>query len=107
MPISRLPEVIAAAERDVAELGLIAPICGHVGDGNFHLCILSDPADGKETRRIAELNDRLVRSAHAAGDTCAGEQGSEPARRGTSLRSAGQAWRCSLPSSAHSTRETT
>jgi len=75
VPISRLPDVIAAAEKDVGELGLIAPICGHVGDGNFHLCILSDPADPDETRRIAELNERLVRSAHAAGGTCTGEHG--------------------------------
>ena len=22
---------------------MIAPICGHVGDGNFHCCIMLDP----------------------------------------------------------------
>ncbi len=36
VPVSRLAECIEAAEARAAELGLIAPIEGHVGDGNFH-----------------------------------------------------------------------
>ena len=37
VPISRLAECIAATEADIDEHGLIAPIVGHVGDGNFHV----------------------------------------------------------------------
>ncbi len=36
VPISRLAECVAQTQADLGELGLIAPIVGHVGDGNFH-----------------------------------------------------------------------
>ena len=75
VPISQLPDVIAQAQQDVAELGLVAPLCGHIGDGNFHLCVLVDPADRNEQARIAELNARLVSRAHEVGGTCTGEHG--------------------------------
>lgn len=75
VPISSLPAVIAETERDVAELGVIAPVCGHVGDGNFHLCVLVDPDDDDEMGRIGELNRRLIARAHAVGGTCTGEHG--------------------------------
>jgi D-lactate dehydrogenase (cytochrome) len=67
--------VIAQAQQDVAELGLVAPLCGHIGDGNFHLCVLVDPADRDEQARIAELSARLVARAHGVGGTCTGEHG--------------------------------
>ena len=56
-------------------LGLVAPILGHVGDGNFHLSILVDPDDPEELERAKTLNDRLVRRAIAAEGTCTGEHG--------------------------------
>ena len=40
VPISRLAECVTETQRDIAESKLVAPIVGHVGDGNFHL----DPA---------------------------------------------------------------
>ncbi|PAY07873.1 FAD-binding oxidoreductase [Bradyrhizobium sp. UFLA03-84] len=75
VPISALPDVIARTQEDVAELGLIAPMCGHVGDGNFHLCILVEPDNQDEQARVAELNGRMVARAHAVGGTCTGEHG--------------------------------
>ena len=69
-PASRsrsLAECIAETKRDLDESGLIAPIVGHVGDGNFHLAILVDPDDPDELRRAMELNERLVRRAIAHG----------------------------------------
>ncbi|MCP1848870.1 MULTISPECIES: FAD-binding oxidoreductase [Bradyrhizobium] len=75
VPISELPGVIAQTRQDVVELNLIAPLCGHVGDGNFHLCVLVDPEDEGEKRRIAELNARMIARAHAVGGTCTGEHG--------------------------------
>jgi D-lactate dehydrogenase (cytochrome) len=75
VPISRLAETIAETKRDLDESGLIAPIVGHVGDGNFHLAILVDPDDADELRRALDLNDRLVRRAIAADGTCTGEHG--------------------------------
>jgi D-lactate dehydrogenase (cytochrome) len=75
VPISSLPDVIVQAQQDVAELGLVAPLCGHIGDGNFHLCVLLDPADRDEQARIEQLNARLIARAHTVGGTCTGEHG--------------------------------
>ena len=36
VPISSLAETITETKQDCAENGLLAPILGHVGDGNFH-----------------------------------------------------------------------
>src|SRR5262249_56506226 len=44
VPVSRLAECLVATKRDIAQSGLIAPIVGHVRDGNFHTPILVDPA---------------------------------------------------------------
>ena len=75
VPISALAEAVSAAAADVAESGLIAPIVGHVGDGNFHLTILIDPDDPAELEQARAVNKRLVRRAIAAGGTCTGEHG--------------------------------
>ncbi len=75
VPISQLTECVLAAKRDIEASGLIAPIAGHVGDGNFHLVILVDPDDNEEIARAAKLNDQLVARALAVGGTCSGEHG--------------------------------
>ena len=75
VPISRLADVIAETHRDIEESEIIAPIVGHVGDGNFHLSIPLDPDDADEMARVHALNDRLVHRAIAAGGTCTGEHG--------------------------------
>ena len=75
VPISALAEAVTAAAADVAETGLLAPIVGHVGDGNFHLTILIDPDDPAELEQAKAVNKRLVRRAIAAGGTCTGEHG--------------------------------
>lgn len=36
VPISRLPDIIEATKEDMTRNKLLAGICGHVGDGNFH-----------------------------------------------------------------------
>src|SRR6266850_2481203 len=60
VPISRLAECVTESQRDVAEAGLLAPILGHVGDGNFHLTMLVDLADAEEVARAKALHERLV-----------------------------------------------
>ena len=42
VPISRLAECVTETQRDIAESKLLAPIVGHVGDGNFHVGLLVD-----------------------------------------------------------------
>ena len=75
VPISRLAECVTATQADVAASRLIAPIVGHVGDGNFHLSILVDMADADEIRRTEGLLERLVERALAMDGTCTGEHG--------------------------------
>lgn len=75
VPISKLAECVVETKRDIEASGLIAPIVGHVGDGNFHLVILVDPANQSEVQKAAALNDRVVHRALAAGGTCSGEHG--------------------------------
>jgi D-lactate dehydrogenase (cytochrome) len=75
VPISRLAECVAATQRDIGELGLVAPILGHVGDGNFHLTLLVDMADAAEVKAAKTLCERLVERALAMDGTCTGEHG--------------------------------
>lgn len=75
VPISELADQIEAAQQDVAAQGLIAPICGHVGDGNFHLCFMVDPNDTAEMARVKAVYARMIRRAIAVGGTCTGEHG--------------------------------
>ncbi len=75
VPISRLAECITETQRDVKESGLVAPIVGHVGDGNFHLVLSADENDPSEMERANALNERLVMRALAMEGTCTGEHG--------------------------------
>jgi D-lactate dehydrogenase (cytochrome) len=75
VPISELPGVLLETQRDIRESRLLAPIVGHVGDGNFHLILVVDPDDEAEMARARALNDRLVDRALAVGGTCTGEHG--------------------------------
>ena len=75
VPISRLAECVEETKRDIDSSGLIAPIVGHVGDGNFHTQPLVDLADKAEVERAQAFIDRLVKRALAMGGTCTGEHG--------------------------------
>jgi len=75
VPISRLAECVVETQRDVAQHRLVAPIIGHVGDGNFHLSLLVDMADAAEVAAAKSLCERLVERALAMDGTCTGEHG--------------------------------
>lgn len=59
----------------MADTFLMAPLVGHVGDGNFHLQYLIDPARPEEVAESERLHERLVRHALELGGTCSGEHG--------------------------------
>jgi len=75
VPISRLADCVVETQRDLAASRLLAPIVGHVGDGNFHLTLLVDLADADEVSRAKSLLERLVERALAMDGTCTGEHG--------------------------------
>jgi D-lactate dehydrogenase (cytochrome) len=75
VPISRLAEAVTAAQEKAEAMGLLAPIVGHAGDGNFHVLILidgeSDEERGKAQAYVGWLNDLAI----AMEGTCTGEHG--------------------------------
>lgn len=75
VPISRLAEAVVAAQDKAAELGLLAPIVGHVGDGNFHATPLVDLSDADEVARAKEYMGWLADLAISMDGTCTGEHG--------------------------------
>ena len=75
VPISQLAECVEETKRDIQASGLIAPIAGHVGDGNFHTQPVVDLNDADEVERAQAFIDRLVKRALAMGGTCTGEHG--------------------------------
>src|SRR6478735_7612513 len=75
VPISRLAECVDETKKDIEAAGLIAPIVGHVGDGNFHVQPLVNMDDPAEVAACEAFVDRLVKRALALEGTCTGEHG--------------------------------
>jgi D-lactate dehydrogenase (cytochrome) len=75
VPISRLAECVVETQRDIAATNLVAPLLGHVGDGNFHLTLMVDMDDHAEVARAKDFLERLVDRALAMDGTCTGEHG--------------------------------
>tara|TARA_B110000467_G_scaffold140123_1_gene139975 strand:- start:525 stop:1037 length:513 start_codon:yes stop_codon:yes gene_type:complete len=76
VPISRLADCIIATKQDIEDAGIVAPIVGHVGDGNFHAQLLIHPDTREEDLRICgEINRRIIERAIAMDGTCTGEHG--------------------------------
>ncbi|MDJ1158587.1 FAD-linked oxidase C-terminal domain-containing protein [Chelatococcus sp. SYSU_G07232] len=75
VPISRLADCLDETKRDIEAAGLVAPIAGHVGDGNFHTQPLVDMNNPEEVERCKAFIDRLVKRALAMEGTCTGEHG--------------------------------
>ncbi|QBY00660.1 FAD-binding protein [Rhodophyticola sp. CCM32] len=75
VPVSRLADCVTAAQEKAAEMGITAPVVGHVGDGNFHVLLLIDIEDSAEVARsetyIGWLNDLAI----SMDGTCTGEHG--------------------------------
>lgn len=75
VPISRLADCVMETKRDIEEMGLLAPIVGHVGDGNFHTTLLVNVDDPADLAKAKHYMSRLVERALAMGGTCTGEHG--------------------------------
>ena len=75
VPISRLSDCLVETEKDVRAASMPIIVVGHVGDGNFHLGILFDPAKPAELDEAKAIYERLVERALAMDGTCTGEHG--------------------------------
>jgi D-lactate dehydrogenase (cytochrome) len=75
VPISRLADALLDSVDEAQAAGLPYFLVGHVGDGNFHMGYLIDPAIPEERVRAEQLNTQLVERALRLGGTCTGEHG--------------------------------
>jgi len=75
VPISRLAECVTATQAKAEELGLLAPIVGHVGDGNFHSLPLIDMDNADEIANAQTFVSWLNDLAISMEGTCTGEHG--------------------------------
>ena len=75
VPISRLAECINETRADSERSGLLTPIVGHVGDGNFHTIVFFDVDNPVEIERAEAFVARLTERALAMDGTCTGEHG--------------------------------
>ena len=75
VPISRMAECVLETKKDIEEIGLVAPIVGHVGDGNFHTTPVFDQNDPEQREKVKGFLGRLADRAIAMEGTCTGEHG--------------------------------
>lgn len=75
VPIASLADSIAAARADIEAAGLEATMVGHVGDGNYHVLFVLDPARPEDWEKAAAVNKRMVTQAIRMGGTSTGEHG--------------------------------
>ncbi|HKA47031.1 MAG TPA: FAD-linked oxidase C-terminal domain-containing protein [Methyloceanibacter sp.] len=75
VPISALAACVGETHADIERSGLLAPIVGHVGDGNFHVMPLFDAGSVDERLAVQGFLDRLVKRALRMDGTCSGEHG--------------------------------
>src|ERR1700688_2451467 len=75
VPISRLADCILETYEDIGRASMPITLVGHVGDGNFHLLFLIDPASEAERHEAETLNERMVMRALAMDGTSTGEHG--------------------------------
>ena len=75
VPISRLADCLLETIYEADASGIPYFLVGHVGDGNFHVGYLIDPASKLEHDTAEALNHQLVKRALAMDGTCTGEHG--------------------------------
>ncbi len=91
VPISRLADCVTTAQAKLEELGILSPIAGHAGDGNFHCLLLIDMDNPDEVEKadffVGWLNDMAI----SMDGTCTGEHGIGQGKRPYLLKELGPA----------------
>ncbi|RDA86039.1 hypothetical protein CP532_4709 [Ophiocordyceps camponoti-leonardi (nom. inval.)] len=72
VPMTYLPKIIEKTKEDLKSSGLTAGIVGHVGDGNFHICLLYSDAQRNKAEKVVH---RMVKRAIEMEGTVTGEHG--------------------------------
>lgn len=92
VPISALAETISRSRALIEKSGLIAPLVGHVGDGNFHLLLLLDPDAPAELQRAKALAHDINHLALELDGTVTGEHGVGLGKKAYMQDEHGDAW---------------
>ncbi|MDN5568603.1 MAG: 2-hydroxy-acid oxidase, partial [Paracoccus sp. (in: a-proteobacteria)] len=92
VPMSHLAEAVAHATAEISKAGMIGPIVGHVGDGNFHSLLLVDPESPDEIACAKQLATRMAQRALTVGGTITGEHGVGIGKRPLMQAEHGEAW---------------
>ncbi len=75
VPRSKIPALVAFAEKLNQELNVIVFTFGHAGDGNIHVNIMLDRENEAEAVQAAEAKKRLFHKVLSLGGTLSGEHG--------------------------------
>ncbi len=75
VPASELPAALNEIERAIEKHGIFVSIFGHIGDGNIHANIFSNPADVENMRRVDNFQMELGRIAVSHGGSVSAEHG--------------------------------
>ncbi|MEO0359554.1 MAG: FAD-linked oxidase C-terminal domain-containing protein [Pseudomonadota bacterium] len=92
VPISRLAEALLETVEEIEAAGMIAPIVGHVGDGNFHAGFLVDPDKPEELEEAKRLTHSMNQRALRLGGTVTGEHGVGVGKKRYMTEEHGDAW---------------
>lgn len=81
VPVSRIPELVAAVAAIAASLSLKIVCFGHAGNGNLHVNILYDPANADECARAESAMVQVFDAVLALEGQLSGEHGIGLAKR--------------------------
>ncbi|ADV26484.1 FAD linked oxidase domain protein [Pseudoxanthomonas suwonensis 11-1] len=81
VPVSRIPDLVAAVEALSAKHALPIVAFGHAGNGNLHVNIMYHPDDPAEDARAHAALEGLFAEVIALGGTLSGEHGIGAAKR--------------------------
>jgi glycolate oxidase len=90
VPRSRMPDLVTAVERILAEEGMPGGTFGHVGDGNLHPSFIVARDDPDASDRIERARGRVYAAALELGGTVTGEHGIGLAKRDWLERTRGE-----------------
>lgn len=75
VPMSELAGAVEHARNVLDQAGMEGGILGHIGDGNYHVLLMIDPADPRDVEKAEAINAAIVEYALSRGGTCTGEHG--------------------------------
>ena len=75
VPMSELAGAVEHARHVLNQEKMEGGILGHIGDGNYHVLMMIDPADPRDVEKAEKINASIVEYALDRGGTCTGEHG--------------------------------